>query len=125
MLSRIVVAALCVSLAAGGSVGVAQDLKQGPKGEHKGEILAIDKDGSTVTIRVFQTTEGEKETYVYHVDQKTVIKDKATGKDLTLKDLKVGDKVVVKGKHEGGKRVALEIKVRPPEKQKEEKKEKP
>lgn len=97
------------ALAATGTL-VAVEFKE-KEGVHPGEILGVDRDAKTVTIRVAKID--DKETHVFHVTGKTVIKDKATGKILSLADLASGDKVIVKGGHREGKRVALEILVRP------------
>jgi hypothetical protein len=83
------------------------------KAKHKGEILAIDKDAKTVTVRVASEETGQKETHVYEVQETTAIKDKTTGKALTFTDLKVGDKVNLTGQTQGKKRVALAIEIRP------------
>ena len=80
---------------------------------HRGEIIAIDSQNSKLTVRILADDGSGKETHVYNVDQKTTIKDKATGKDMKFSDLKVGDKIQVKSTHEGGGRQALEIWLRP------------
>lgn len=94
-------------------VGFASSVVLAEKAKHKGEILAIDKDAKTVTVRVASEETGEKETHVYEVQETTTIKDRETGKALTFADLKVGDKVNLTGQTQGKKRVALAIEIRP------------
>jgi len=115
MTRRTAIGSLLILLLSAASAG-AIDFKGDEKGEHPGEILAIDTNAKTFTVRIVKLE--EKDTHVYAFTDKTTIKDKETGKALTFADLSVGDKVIITGRHKDGKRVAIEIVVKP-EKKKE------
>lgn len=75
--------------------------------QHRGELMAVDKDAKTITVKIMSNT--EKETHVYKVvDGVTIIRD-ANMKVITFADLKAGVHLNVVSKKEKGDRIAKEI----------------
>jgi len=78
--------------------------------QHRGEIMAIDTAGKTITVKI--VTNGEKMNHVYSVqDGVTIIRD-ANLKTIAFSDLKNGMHVQVDSKKKGGDRIATEITVK-------------
>ncbi|HXI01682.1 MAG TPA: hypothetical protein VNI57_00760 [Candidatus Saccharimonadales bacterium] len=84
-----------------------------PKGStHQGEIVGVDKDAKTITIRLKDTGTGDTDTKVYHVTANTVFKDK-DDKPITLDAIQAGMKVRFKSLHKEKEKQLLELEVRP------------
>jgi hypothetical protein len=81
---------------------------------HRGEILGVNRRDKTVTVRS-ELPEG-KELHVFHVGDETIIRRKRSKeRDLSIDDLSPGDTVWVKARREPGRKVAVEIVVKPRE----------
>ncbi len=82
--------------------------------KQRGEILGVNRQERTVTIRS-ELPEG-KELHVFHVDDETIIRRKRSKEgDLSIDDLDPGDVVRVTARRDPGRKVAVEIVVSPRE----------
>jgi Cu/Ag efflux protein CusF len=78
--------------------------------QYSGEILGVDRNAKTVTVRT--PTSGGKETHVFRVSERSVLTDKKSGRTLAIEDLQAGDAVSLTSEHAGGERVVLQLTVR-------------
>jgi hypothetical protein len=88
----------------------------GPLGrmKHRGEILGVNRQERTVTVRS-ELPEG-KELHVFYVGDETIIRRKRSKeRNLSIGDLAPGDTVWVTARREPGRKVAVEIVVKPRE----------
>jgi len=84
--------------------------------QHRGELMAVDKDSKTITVKIL--TNGNKESHVYQIkDGFTIIRDE-NQKTISLSDLKAGQHVVIVSDKEKGDRVAKEVTIKAEKKKK-------
>jgi len=87
-------------------------LAGGKGGGHErftGEVLGLDREAGTITVQI--VAGDEKETRVFQVTGRTVIKDHER-KPITLAGVKAGQRVRVRSLRSEGLREALEIRVK-------------
>jgi predicted secreted protein len=82
---------------------------------HQGEVVGVDKDARTITIRIKVEGSDKKEIHVYNVTARTVFLDKDDS-PTTFDAIKSGMKVRVKTVHKEKQRQILELEIRPDKK---------
>jgi len=108
---------LLVALAAGAAPASAAAEEGGKASRYRGEILGVNRDEGSFTLRNV-TSEG-KELIVFHVQPGTEFTNAKDGSRMSFADLAAGCRAVVRARREGGRRLALAVEVRVPEKKRD------
>lgn len=82
----------------------------GSRERHNGEILGLDREAGTLTLR--SVHRDIKELAVFQVTEETVISEKGRKSGIPLQELRPGDRITVISQRREGQRVALEIRIR-------------
>ncbi len=108
---RIALLLAIACMAAAGSALIADD-----KGaHHNGEVVGVDKDAKTISVRIKVEGTDQKDIQVYQVTAKTVFLDQNDA-PTTFDAIKAGMKVRIKTEHKEGQRQLLELEIRPDKK---------
>lgn len=112
MLKRYSAIALAICLVgAAGSLLLADN-----KGaHHQGEVVGVDREAKTISVRIKVEGSDKKDIQVYHITAKTVFLDQDDS-PMKFDDVKSGMKVRIKTVHKEGQRQLLELEVRPDKK---------
>ncbi len=110
MIKRFFIALMAVAF-----VATAGSLLVADQAHHSGQVVGVDKEAKTISVRIKVEGTDQKDIQVYHVTAKTVFLDENDA-PTTFDAIKAGMKVRIKTQRKEGQRQLLELEIRPEKK---------